>query len=188
MKSVLILVLLAFSLCLLGGWKKRSINENSLEIDESFKLACSEFIKTKGGDQDDCIRLTVYSQVAGGMNYNITFIDSNAEFPTIQGYRIYKSVGNSNDNQFTIVEHEEFEATNGLIAPNDSKFTDLEINLYKLLKKSEEELNFISFVYPIEDYATNFFVISANTASGDHEYILCQDKDSEEYYSFAKLK
>ena len=188
MKSVLILVLLSYSLCILGGWKKRSIEENDMEIDQSFKLASSNYAKSNKADENDLIRLTVYSQVVNGINYKVTFIDSSAEVPTIQEYTAYKPAGAQNDIQFSITNHTEFDASKGLIPPNDSEFTDLEKKLYKFLKNTKEKLNFMSYVYPIENSETNFFVISADTEVGLHQYILCQDRESKEYYSFARLK
>ena len=188
MKSVLILVLLAFTLCFPGGWVKRSINENDLDIEQSFKLVSSNYAKSNDVDVDDLIRLTVYSQVVNGMNYNVTFIDSTAEKPKIHEYTIYKSLENTNDNQFSIRDHEVYETPGELIPTNDPKLVPLENSLYSFLKNTKERLNFILLAYPIENYATNFYVISANTADGQHQYIVCQDKDSEVYYSFAKLK
>ena len=52
MKSILIIIyfLLAFTLCsgeehISGGWTKRSIREDSLEIDQTFKKAGAEYTK-----------------------------------------------------------------------------------------------------------------------------------------------
>ncbi len=188
MKSVLILVLISLSLCFPGNWQRRSINENSLDIEQAFKLASSNYAKANGVEVDDLIRLTVYSQVVSGMNYNVTFIDSSSENPKIQEYKIYKSLDNSNDNQFQIDSHEVFEAKGDLISINDPKFSELQNSLFSFLKNTNERLNFISNAYPIENYATNFYVISANTIDGQHQYIVCQDKDSEDYYLFNKLK
>ena len=188
MKSVLILVLLYFSLCKVGGWKRRSKDENDLEINQSFKLASSHYTETYGADADDLIRLTVYSQLVNGINYEVTFIDSSAEIPTIQEYIVNKPLNATKDIQFIVKTHEELEASKGLIPPNDPKFTTLELNLYKFLKKTKEKLNFISYVYPIENNNTNFFIISADTEDGPHQYILCQDTETEEYYSFEKFK
>ena len=100
MKYILILVLLAFSICeddkkkAVGSWEKHSFNENSIEIDQSFRQAAKDYCKTHDVEPDDLIRLTVYSQLVNGVNYKITFMDPSSEYPTIEEYRIYKARGN----------------------------------------------------------------------------------------------
>jgi hypothetical protein len=191
MKTLLIIVLIAFSLCenfIPGGWKKRSVFENDLEIEQSFKNAFADYKKANKVNDDDLIRLTVYSKVVSGMLYKVTFVDSLAEVPIVQEYEIYKSLKNTNDQNFQVERHKEYEAKEGLIPFNDPKFTLLENQLHTFLKDSKEELNFISYVYPVENDETNFFMINAYTDDGEHQYIVCQDRDSEEFYHFEKIK
>ena len=194
MKALLFIALLTFSLCaeeqLVGGWKKRSIYENSLEIEEAFKTASKHYIKkNKGVEPDDLLHLTVYSQLVNGMLYKVTFIDSLAEFPVVQEYKILKTQSNNrNEDPYTVESHIEYEANEGLIPFNDEKFTMLEFQLYRLLKDTNEKLNFISYVYPVENDETNFFIISAYTDDGEHQYVICQDKENDEFYAFSKIK
>jgi len=191
MKTVLILALLALTLCeeepLAGGWERRSINENSLDIEEAFKLASEEYTKSNSVEADDLIRLTVYSQVVSGTNYKITFIDMKAEYPTIQEYVIYKPLPGKNA-EAEITSHNEYEATSGLISFNDPTFDKIENALYKALKDTTEKLSYISYVFPVETKETNFFMISAYTQSGEHQYVVCQDKSNSEFYVFNKVK
>ena len=198
MKAILIIFLVAFTLCEkekpVGGWEKRSFEENSFEIDRSFKLAAEDYIKSnkleEEEDVDDLIGLTVYSQVVAGTNYKLTFMDRKAEFPVVHEYTIYVPLrtGNKNDKDLEITEHNEYQADNGLVPLNDPVFETLENKLYKYLKGSKEELQFISYVYPMENKETNFYKVNGYTSDGDHQYILCQDKESEEFYSIHKIK
>ena len=193
MKKLLFLILITFTLCeeeILGKWIKHSIYENSLDIDRSFHEANEDYIKSNNVEEDDLIRLTVYSQLVSGTNYKITFVDSKSGFPTVHEYIINKPLrnGNKNEKDFIIEKHNEYQADNGLVPFNDPLFEKLENNLYKHLKDSEESLKFISFVYPIENTETKFFMINAYTADGQHQYILCQDKVNEEFYSISKIK
>lgn len=193
MKSILILALLALTLCstdtpVLGGWKKRLVTENSFDIDQSFKKANEEYAKTNDvDDTDSLLRLTVYSQTVSGTNYKVTFIDPNADFPTIQEYIVYIPLRESGE-KAAVLDHKEYEAGSGLIDFNDQVFAELEGKLYHFLKDTKEEFNYISYVFPVENAESLFFMISAYTADGQHQYIICQDKASKKYYYYQKVK
>ena len=193
MKYILIIVLLTISLCQeeekpsLGSWKKRSFEENSLEIDQSFKQAASQYCESHDAEIDDLIPLTVYSQLVNGNNYNITFIDSKSEYPSIEEYMINKGLGNK-PSDYTVKMNYQYENTVGVIPFNDPSFTLLENKLYKFLKDSTEELSFISYVYPLENKFTKFYIISANTKDGEHQYVVCQDKITDEFDNCKKIK
>ena len=191
MKYILILVLVTFSLCeeekqTIGSWKKRSFQENDLELDQSFKLAAKEYCQSHKAEFDDLIPLTVYSQLVNGNNYKITFIDSKSEYPTIEEVMIHKGFGNKPED-YKVEDNNQYENTEGVIPFNDPSFTLLENQLYKFLKDTTEELNFISYVYPLENDFTNFYIISATTKNGEHQYVVCQDKSNNKFDSFAKI-
>ena len=194
MKVIFILALITLSLCedepLTGGWKKRSVNENDLFIDEAFKTASADYKQSNSAEEDGLIRLTVYSQIVSGTNYKISFIDTKAEYPTIQEYVLYKPLPSSTENgeKMAISKHTEYEATSGLISFNDPNFTLIENALYKALKETKEKLSFISYVFPVETEETNFFMISAYTEDGEHQYVVCQEKLTKEFYVFNKVK
>jgi hypothetical protein len=192
MKSILILALLALSLCstetpVLGGWTKRLVTENSFDIDQSFKKANEEYTKTNNVDPDSLLRLTVYSQTVSGTNYKVTFIDPNADFPTIQEYIVNIPLRESGK-KTEVLDHKEYEAGSGLIHYNVPLFAELEAKLYHFLKDTKEEFNYISYAFPVENAETRFFMISAYTADGQHQYIICQDKASKKYYHYQKVK
>ena len=193
MKYILILVLLTFSICeddkkkAVGSWEKHSFNENSLEIEQSFRQAAKDYCKTHDVEPDDLIRLTVYSQLVNGVNYKITFMDPNSEYPTIEEYRIYKARGNKPED-YKVEENTKYENTEGVISFNDPNFSLLENQLYKYLKETKEELDFISYVYPLENDFTKFYIINAQTKDGEHQYVACQDKSDSKFDSFDKIK
>ena len=194
MKVIFILALITLSLCedepLAGGWEKRSVNENDLYIDEAFKIASTDYKQSNSAEEDSLIRLTVYSQIVSGTNYKISFIDTKAEYPTIQEYVLYQPLPSSTENggKMIISKHTEYEAISGLISFNDPNFTLIENALYKALKKTNEKLSFISYVFPVETEETNFFMISAYTEDGEHQYVVCQEKLTKEFYVFNKVK
>ena len=190
MKAILIFALLTFILCdkeqFSGGWEKRSITENSLEINRAFQIAAKSYIENKNILEDDLIRLTVYSQVVAGTNYKVTFIDIKAEFPSIQEYVINFPLPNANKEE-KIIEQTEYEATSGLLTFNHPLFSKLENKLYFFLKDTNEKLIYISYIYPIENDETYFYMISSYTEKGEKQYVIGQDKKSGEFYSFNKI-
>ena len=193
MKYILILVLLTFSICeddkkkAVVSWEIHSFNENYIEIDQSFRQAAKDYCKTHDVEPDDLIRLTVYSQLVNGVNYKITFMDPSSEYPTIEEYRIYKARGNKPED-YKVEENTKYENTEGVISFNDPNFSLLENQLYKYLKETKEELDFISYVYPLENDFTKFYIINAQTKDGEHQYVACQDKSDSKFDSFDKIK
>ena len=191
MKALLIIFLFVFSLCeeKLGGYKRRSFQENDLNINQAFKDAADHYMEANNVDDiNDLIRLTVYSELVNGNNYKVTFIDSTADFPAIQEYVINVPFSNTKNEGNKIVEIKEYLPNEGLIPFNEARFTLLEIELHKFLKDTNEKLNFISYLYPVKNEETNFYVINAYTEDGEHDYIVCQDLESNEYYTFEKIK
>ena len=201
MKFVLILALLAFTFSsdiVVGGWKKRSVEENDFYIDMAFKHANAEYQKNNKGEGGDYVeRLTVFSQLVNGNRYKLTFIDPTSGFLAIQEYIVSmplnssKNSNDSNKNQnltVTISDHKEYEATGGLIDYNEPIFTTIENKLYNHLKDTKEKLKYISFAYAVDNYETNFIMVNAFTEDGQHLYIICQDKNTGKYDSFHKVK
>ena len=56
------------------------------------------------------------------------------------------------------------------------------------MKETKEELDFISYVYPLENDFTKFYIINAQTKNGEHQYVACQDKSDSKFDSFDKIK
>ena len=186
MKTIIIIALFAYILSVPGGWEKRSVRENSFEIERAFSAAFKEYsqrINSKA-DIDDLIRLTVYSQVVNGVNYKITFMDSQSEFYSVQEYIVYNPVTSQNGPDFEVTNHKEYESTKGLIPSNDPEFASLENTLNSFLKKADQTLDYISYVFPIESDETSFYIINADTSNGEHQYIIGKDKISEEFEYF----
>ena len=192
MKAILIIVLLTFALCvdnLEGGWEKRSIYENSIEIDEVFRQAYKEYSKTNSAELDDLLRLTIYTQVVSGTNYKLCFIDLKADYRTIHEYVFYKplAVNNNGLNEYLLQEHKQYDVSNEIITSNDPKYTIVENEFIKKLKKTNEKFNYISYIYLAENEETSFYMISACTDGNEHQYIFCQEKKTEEFYIFNRI-
>ena len=133
------------------------------------------------------MRLTVYSQIVSGTNYKITFVDSKADLPIIQEYTVWVPLNLAN-NELDIIGHNTYKAKNKLIPTDKPSFKALEKNLHKYLKDSTEKLCYISYISPIENDETNFYLINANTGNGEHLYVICQEKRTGEYYLIRKVK
>ena len=192
MKTILLLLLIVFSVSqdqLVGGWQKRSIQENSFEIDQSFKKAGLQYIKEHPETNlDDLLRLTVYSQIVSGTNYKVTFFDTNDKLQTIHEYIVYKPLGNKRKRfLFKVTEHNEYNPTNGLLSEDDASMQMLEDKLSNHLKDTKEKLYNIRYAYPVETAETLYYIITASTAEGNHRYIIYQDKQSKEFYDFQKI-
>ena len=192
MELVLIVALFAFifskSEIVVGGWEKRSIDENDYEIDMAFKIANAQYQKdNKGEGSDYVVRLTVYSQLTKGNQYKVTFVDPTTGFLVVQEYHVYIPLQGSKEN-VTVSEHKEYEATGGLIDYNEPIFTTIENKLYNHLKDTKAKLKYISFAYAVDNYETNFIMVNAFTEDGQHLYIICQDKNTGKYDSFHKVK
>ena len=196
MKAIIIISLLLISICadepeqLDGGWERNSFKENDLEIEGAFKASFEEYKKINPeSDINDLIRLTIYTQIVSGKNFKICFIDSKADYPTIHEYKFYKPLPVNNDGkeEYKFQEHNEYETSEGLINFKEPNFTSVENELYKLLKKNDIKLNYLSYVFPVENLETKFFIISASTSNGTHQYVICQDKKTEEFYTYQKI-
>ena len=192
MKAILIILLLALSQCQdkEGGWQQRSFNENDLGINDAFNASFEEYKKiNSAAEKSDLVPLTVYTQIVSGMNYKICFVDKKADYSTIHEFYFYKplAVNNEGKEEYKLQEHNQYTNTQGLLDYKDEKFTLAEKALYKLLKKSNIKLNYISFIIPIENDQTNFFMANAETDNGVNLYIVCQDKESQEFYTYKKI-
>jgi hypothetical protein len=194
MKSLLIILLFAISLCLeddkLSSWKKYNITKEDPDLNSILSEAFSNYTKRANNIDlkiDDIFCLTAYTQLANGMNFKITFIDRKADFPAIQEYKINKRNQN-NGESLEIFEVNEYDESTGLIKFDEPQFTEVENQLYKFLKKNNIKLLYISYVYPIENDETKFFIINADTDDGQNLFIIGFDKAAKKYDFCVKLK
>ena len=188
MKSFLVIALISLISCQTGGWSKRSLAENSFYIDRSFKEAFKAYSNNDEVDQDACIRLSVYSQIVSGTNYKVCFLDSKADYPTIHEYIVYVPLsGKRNGPEFNVIQHKEYE-TGNLINFNDETFSLVENHLTKGLKTTNEKVKYVSYVFTAENRETRFFIVTAETENGEHQYVFSQDKDSKELDFVNKIR
>ena len=191
MKSFLLLVLFSLISCQLGGWSKRSLEENNLSIDRSFTAAYKSYFDGENGNYDDYIRLSVYSQMVSGTNYKVCFLDTKAKYPTIQEYVVHVPLPSSNRErngpEFTVIQHNEYEIGN-FVSVNDVTFSKVKENLTKSLENTNEKVKQISYVFTAENENAIFFMVFADTENGEHEYIFSQDKISKELQFINKIK
>ena len=175
--------------CQTGGWTKRSLAENSLYIDRSFQEAYKSYSNKEDDNNDDYIRLSVYSQIVSGTNYKVCFIDPKADFPIIHEYIIYVPLSNGRRNgpEFKVIRHNEYEGGN-LVSFNDETFSKVENHLTKGLENTNEKVKHVSYIFTAENEESKFFIVFADTESGEHQYIFTQDKSSKELDYIHKIK
>ena len=195
MKTPLIIFLFAYSLCLkedkLSGWQKRNVTQKDDDLDNAYAAAFSNYSKIVNNIDlkiDDILRLTAYTQLVNGMNFIITFIDRKSEVPAIKQYRLYRPIPKDGKPEFEINEVHTYEETTGLIKFDDPSFTEIEYQLYKFLKISNIKLFYISYVYPIENDETKFYIINADTEDGQNLFVIGLDKASKKYDLCLKIK
>ena len=192
MKVILVILLLALSKCkdIEGGWQQRSFDENDLGINDALNASFEEYKKiNSAAEKNDLVPLTVYTQIVSGMNYKICFVDKKADYSTIHEFYFYKplAVNNEGKEEYKLQKYNQYTNNQGLLDYKDEKFTLAEKALYKFLKKSNIKLNYISFIIPIENNQINFFMANAETDKGTNLYIICQDKESQEFYTYKKI-
>ena len=179
MKTVLLLVLLSLISCqegMVGGWTKRSTAENNIYIDRSFREAFKSYANSEDANPDDYIPLTVHSQVVAGTNYKVTFVDPKAEVTTVQEYVVFVPLPHQMKNgaDLQVIRHKEYKA-NGLLEANDEAYTKIQYHIVKELEVKE-----VTSISKIETRQTNFYVIDAVTINGNHQYIVAQDRFTNE--------
>ena len=178
MKATLILILISLIFCeegFSGGWVKRSLAENNIFIDRSFTSAFAEYSGEKK-KYDDYIRLTVYSQLVAGTNYKVSFYDTKAEKPVVQEYVVYVPLTSWKKGPiFRVTRHKEYEATQTVNA-NDESFSLVEKHLTQGLENTNEKVKSVSSIVTAENRESTFYIITAETENGEHQYIIAQDK------------
>ena len=79
MKSIIILSLLALTLCkgfgMMGSWQKDTFASNDIRIDRARQAAEAKYLQIANVKEDDVelIPLAVYRQLVNGLNYKIIF-------------------------------------------------------------------------------------------------------------------
>ena len=189
MKAVLISILISLISCqLLGGWTKHSLKENNLYIDRSFSISFKSYSNDENVDSDDFIRLTVYSQIVSGTNYKVCFIDPKKEITTIQEYVIYVPLSNGrNGPDFIVNQHQEYQTRN-LIGFKDATSSLVEKTLTERLENTKEKVKYVTSIVNTENNETKFFIISAQTENGEHQFIFGQDKKTGELEFISKIR
>ena len=190
MKATLILILFSLTFCqegLSGGWVKRSLAENNIYIDRSFTSAFAEYSGEKK-NYDDYIRLTVYSQIVAGTNYKVCFYDTKAEKPVVQEYVVYVPLTSWKKGPvFRVTRHNEYQATQSVNA-NDESFTLVEKHLTQGLENTNEKVKSVSSILTAENSESTFYIITADTENGKHQYIIAQDKATKKLDYANKIK
>ena len=189
MKSILLLTLIALISCLSGGWEKRSLAENNLYIDRSFKEAYKAYANDANVDADDFIPLTVYSQIVAGTNFKVCFIDRKSEIPSVQEVMVHVPLPTNGRNGlvFKIIlkmERHSREIHN----LNDESFALAGNHLTKELERTDEKFVKINNLYRAESMENIFYIVNAQTEKGEHQYVFTEDKKTGELDYINKIR
>ena len=191
MKATLFLTLISLIFCqtgFSGGWVKRSLAENNLYLDRSFTSAFMEYSEAKNSKNEDYIRLTIYSQVVAGVNYKVCFYDPNSEKPVVQEYIVYVPITSWKKGPiFRITKHSEYPAEKSLNA-NDESFSLAEKQLTQGLENTNEKVKSVSSILTAENGESIFYIITAETENGEHQYIIAQDKADKKFDYANKIR
>ena len=192
MKAVLLLVLISLITCqpgIVGGFEKRSITENNIYIDRCFNEAYKAYANSEDANPDDYLPLTVYSQVVAGTNYKVTFVDPKVQVATVQEYVVFVPLPHQvrNGANIQVTRHKEYQASKSLNL-NDKSNTPIQQHLIKGLEDTEEKIKEITSISKIENRHSYFYVIDAQTENGNHQYIVVQDRFTNEFEFPQKIR
>ena len=196
MKAILVILLFALSLSedKEGGWQFHEYDEknDTLGINGAVTASFEEYKKSNPAVEDGYfVPVAVRTQVVSGTNYKIYFVDKKFDYSTIHEFFYYKplAVNNEGKEEYKLQEYNQYKNDQGLLDYNKENFDLVEKGLYKLLKKKNIKLNYISYIIPIEkrpedenEEKINFFIISAETDNGMNLYIVFQNPDTKEFY------
>ena len=198
MKSLFLILL--FSLLIIGNsilenlgcWKKGSYKENDARIVRAFKKTFEEYIFIFPNSNIDSIkRLTIYRQMANGINYLICFIDLDRNLNVIYEYILSGPSFSSNnrDQEFKVLETNKYLPYRGLLSVNDPRYPRIQNTLYGYTKKIKQKLLFINKIEIVETTLDTFYIISGRSEDKEHIYVVGQSKENtDEYEAYDMIK
>ena len=198
MKSLFLILL--FSLLIignsilgnLGGWKKGSYRENDAGIDRAFKRAFEEYdFYFPDSDIDSTNRLTIYRQMANGINYLMCFIDLKRNLNVINECIVSGPSFSSNnrDQEFKILGKNKYIPNRGLLSVNDPRYPRIQNTLYGYTKKIKQKLLYINKIEIVETTLDTFYIIVGRAEDKEHIYVVGQSKENmDEYEAYDMIK
>ena len=187
-------ILLSFSALsgLSGGWQKGSFKENDFFIDRAFRKAFEIYsIENPDSDIDQTQRLTLYRQMANGINYKMCFIDLKSNLNVVQEYVISGPAFGDSDSQlkFNFFDRNVYKGKNINVEPNDKRYPRIQNTLFGYLKGSGENILFINKIEVVETPLDNFYIINAQGEKQEHTYVVGQSvQNNDEYEGYGILK
>ena len=176
----------------LGGWEKASYKENDMGIDRAFKKAFEEYkLYYPNSDIDFINRITVYKQMANGINYLMCFIDLNQNLNVVNECTVSgPSFSSNNRNQeFNIINTMIYKPQKGLLSVNDPRYPRIQNTLYGYTKKNKQKLLYINKIEIVETTLDTFYIISGRAEDKEHIYVVGQNKENtDEYEAYEMLK
>ena len=198
MKSLFLILL--FSLLIIGnsilenfgGWKKGSYRENDMGIDRAFKRTFEYYLDYfPDADIDFTYRLTVYRQIANGINYLMCFIDLKKNLNVVQECIVNNpsSSSNNRNQEFNILEKNYYKPKKGLLSVNDPRYPRIQNTLYGYTKKMKQKLLYINKIEIVETTLDTFYIIDGRAEDKEHIYVVGQSKqNTDEYEAYGLIQ
>lgn len=190
MKAILILSLLALSLCgfgnNMGAWQKDTFASNDIRIDRARSTAEDDF-KAKANLKDEeaeIYEIAVYHQLVNGLNYKIFFAvrDANTNTVDLYDYVVYTGpFGPDANGQYEILSSNKLPIENNL-SINSAKFGKLNDACAQYVKETKgEKLAYVSTVRTNQNvlYSMSIYVVEVQTMAKrmPETVIVVEDED-----------
>lgn len=180
--KITFVLLLAFSLCNLGGYTRRSFMENHYDIDLARRTAFADYAQKNNVEEDDLIPITVHSQVVNGINMLITFADSKNFKNEVHEYEIHVKTFGGNSNGPQILNIATRKVSEDFVSMADRRFPKVHSELFKYYNEEKNsKLEYVKSINTIETNLSTFFICVAKTDKGEFTYIVEQDKESKKF-------
>lgn len=194
MKSILTLLLIAFvaSETLVGGWVKRSYEENDYNLERARVAAEKKFYEEQKANERAYLitPISVYSQLVNGINFQFIFAVRNRESNDFKmySYIVYSGPFSEKNSVPQVTSMKEIPKGRPLTFASYA-YTDLHKAIGKFYSESNG-LNHISTLYnyesPIQDL--KIFVAIARVGDDSKEKTCVIIKENGEYQQVAEVK
>ena len=175
MKSIIILSLLALTLCkgfgMMGSWQKDTFASNDIRIDRARQAAEAKYLQIANVKEDDVelIPLAVYHQLVNGLNYKIIFAARNYNDNSLElyDYNVYTGPFGSEANNFEyeVISTEKLPIENNL-SINSAKFGKINDACAQYIKDTKgEKVAYVSTLRTNQNVIYNFgiYVVQIQT-------------------------
>ncbi len=195
MKAIFVLFLFALATCqtLVGGWTKRSFEENDMLIDRSRVLVEKKFFEEQNLNEGDAeiTPIAIYSQLVNGYNFKIVFaarLRATNEF-SLYEYKVYCGPFGSQE-----VNSPKITATKQLAKGKPLLFAAAQYtNIHKAIMAYYSTQNSLNYVSKVERYEAplddmNIFVAYAKVGETQEVKTCVLIEENDELQQVAEIR